>query len=154
MYEYSSKIIRVVDGDTVDVDINLGFGVVLAKQRVRLYGIDTPESRTRDSVEKIFGKTAAKFLESKLGEKCTLKTRLDSKGKYGRILGEFVVYDEVTDSYMTVNDIMIRDHYAVKYYGQSKDEVEDEHLKNRDLLIEKMGLTDYSSLIEKMDLDL
>ena len=55
---------------------------------------------------------------------------------------------------MTVNDIMIRDHYAVKYYGQSKDEVEDEHLKNRDLLIEKMGLTDYSSLIEKMDLDL
>ena len=154
MYEYSSKIIRVVDGDTVDVDINLGFGVVLAKQRVRLYGIDTPESRTRDSVEKIFGKTAGKFLESKLGEKCTLKTRLDGKGKYGRILGEFVVYDEVTDSYMTVNDIMIRDHYAVKYYGQSKDEVEDEHLKNRDLLIEKMGLTDYSSLIEKLDLDL
>ena len=97
---------------------------------------------------------AAKFLKSKLGEKCTLKTRLDGKGKYGRILGEFVVYDEVTDSYMTVNDIMIRDHYAVKYYGQSKDEVEDEHLKNRDLLIEKMGLTDYSSLIEKMDLDL
>ena len=154
MYEYSSKIIRVVDGDTVDVDINLGFGVVLAKQRVRLYGIDTPESRTRDSVEKIFGKNAAKFLESKLGEKCTLKTRLDGKGKYGRILGEFVVYDEVTDSYMTVNDIMIRDHYAVKYYGQSKDEVEDEHLKNRDLLIEKMGLTDYSSLIEKLNLDL
>ena len=154
MYEYSSKIIRVVDGDTVDVDINLGFGVVLANQRVRLYGIDTPESRTRDSVEKIFGNTAAKFLKSKLGEKCTLKTRLDGKGKYGRILGEFVVYDEVTDSYMTVNDIMIRDHYAVKYYGQSKDEVEDEHLKNRDLLIEKMGLTDYSSLIEKMDLDL
>lgn len=154
MYEYSSKIIRVVDGDTVDVDINLGFGVVLANQRIRLYGIDTPESRTRDSVEKIFGKTAAKFLKSKLGEKCTLKTRLDGKGKYGRILGEFVVYDEVTDSYMTVNDIMIRDHYAVKYYGQSKDEVEDEHLKNRDLLIEKMGLTDYSSLIEKLDLDL
>ena len=46
MYEYSSKIIRVVDGDTVDVDINLGFGVVLANQRIRLYGIDTPESRT------------------------------------------------------------------------------------------------------------
>mgnify|MGYP005695024387 FL=1 len=77
MYEYSSKIIRIVDGDTVDVDINLGFGVVLANQRIRLYGIDTPESRTRDPIEKIFGKTAAKFLESKLGEKCTLKTRLD-----------------------------------------------------------------------------
>ena len=154
MYEYSSKIIRIVDGDTVDVDINLGFGVVLANQRIRLYGIDTPESRTRDPIEKIFGKTAAKFLESKLGEKCTLKTRLDNKGKYGRILGEFIVYDEVTDSYMTVNDIMIRDYYAVEYYGQSKTEIEDEHLKNRDLLIEKMGLVDYSSLIEEMKLDL
>ena len=154
MYEYNSKIIRIVDGDTVDVDINLGFGVVFANQRIRLYGIDTPESRTRDPVEKIFGKTAAKFLESKLGEKCILRTRLDNKGKYGRILGEFVVYDEVTDSYMTVNDIMIRDYYAVEYYGQSKNEIEDEHLKNRDLLIEKMGLADYSSLIEEMELDL
>tara|TARA_B100001093_G_scaffold228048_1_gene218662 strand:- start:4443 stop:4907 length:465 start_codon:yes stop_codon:yes gene_type:complete len=154
MYEYNSKIIRIVDGDTVDVDINLGFGVVFANQRIRLYGIDTPESRTRDPVEKIFGKTAAKFLESKLGEKCILRTRLDNKGKYGRILGEFVVYDEVTDSYMTVNDIMIRDYYAVEYYGQSKNEIEDEHLKNRDLLIEKMGLDDYSSLIEEMKLDL
>ena len=154
MYEYNSKIIRIVDGDTVDVDINLGFGVVFANQRIRLYGIDTPESRTRDPIEKIFGKTAAKFLESKLGEKCILRTRLDNKGKYGRILGEFVVYDEVTDSYMTVNDIMIRDYYAVEYYGQSKNEIEDEHLKNRDLLIEKMGLSDYSSLIEEMKLDL
>ena len=55
---------------------------------------------------------------------------------------------------MTVNDIMIRDYYAVEYYGQSKTEIEDEHLKNRDLLIEKMGLVDYSSLIEEMKLDL
>jgi micrococcal nuclease len=157
MYEYSAKIIRVVDGDTVDVDINLGFGVVFVNQRVRLYGIDTPESRTRDPIEKIFGKTASKFLTEKLGEKCTLRTRLDNKGKYGRVLGEFVVYDHETDSEMTVNNIMIRDHYAVEYFGQSKDDIEDEHLVNRDLLMEKLGLPkcedgEYTMLAEKMGL--
>ena len=64
MYEYSCKILRVVDGDTVDVDIDLGFGVWMHKERIRLYGIDTPESRTRDSVEKIFGFEAKKMVAS------------------------------------------------------------------------------------------
>ena len=54
MYEYRAKLLRVIDGDTVDVDIDLGFGVWMHKERIRLYGIDTPESRTRDKVEKIF----------------------------------------------------------------------------------------------------
>ena len=66
MYEYRVKIVRVVDGDTVDVDIDLGFGVWLKKQRVRLYGIDTPESRTRDLVEKKFGKMAGAHLKARL----------------------------------------------------------------------------------------
>ena len=65
MYEYRVKIVRVVDGDTVDVDIDLGFGVWLKKQRVRLYGIDTPESRTRDLVEKRFGNMAKDYLKSR-----------------------------------------------------------------------------------------
>ena len=56
MYEYKCKVLRVVDGDTVDVDIDLGFGIVLSDERVRIMGIDTPESRTRDKVEKLFGK--------------------------------------------------------------------------------------------------
>jgi micrococcal nuclease len=135
MYEYRCKVRRVVDGDTVDVDIDLGFGVVYANQRVRLYGVDTPESRTRDKEEKRFGKLAGRFLESKLGETCTLRTRLDGKGKFGRILGEFMVYDEVTDSVMSVNDIMIREHLAVAYHGQSKKDIEDEHLRNRELIL-------------------
>ena len=54
MYEYRCKVLRVVDGDTVDVDIDLGFGIVLKDERVRIMGIDTPESRTRDKVEKLF----------------------------------------------------------------------------------------------------
>ena len=63
MYEYKCKVTRVVDGDTVDIDIDLGFGVWLHKERVRIYGIDTPESRTRDKVEKRFGLLAKEFVK-------------------------------------------------------------------------------------------
>ena len=62
MYEYRAKVIKVIDGDTIDVDIDLGFGVILAKQRIRLYGIDTPESRTSDKVEKFYGKISSAFI--------------------------------------------------------------------------------------------
>ena len=63
MYEYKTKLVKVVDGDTVDVDIDLGFGVWLKKERVRIMGIDTPESRTRDKVEKVFGKSRKQAIE-------------------------------------------------------------------------------------------
>ena len=63
MYQYNCRIVRVVDGDTVDVDIDLGFDVWLKKQRIRLYGVDTPESRTRDLEEKKHGLMAKKFVE-------------------------------------------------------------------------------------------
>ena len=139
MYEYSARIRRVVDGDTVDVDIDLGFGVILSNQRIRLYGIDTPESRTRDPIEKVFGKMAGSFLKDKLGERCTLRTRMDGKGKFGRILGEFITEDS-EDEGMTVNEIMIRDNLAVAYHGQSKNDIEAEHLKNRQILIERLDM--------------
>jgi micrococcal nuclease len=139
MYEYSATIRRVVDGDTVDVDIDLGFGVILSNQRIRLYGIDTPESRTRDPIEKVFGKMAGSFLKDKLGERCTLRTRMDGKGKFGRILGEFITEDSEDDG-MTVNEIMIRDNLAVAYHGQSKNDIEAEHLKNRQILIERLDM--------------
>jgi len=134
MHEYKCKVRRVVDGDTVDVDIDLGFGVWYLDQRVRLYGIDTPESRTRDKVEKIYGKAAGRFLKTMLGKECTMRTHKDAKGKFGRILGEFIVYDTETDAWVTVNQLMIDKHLAVEYHGQSKDDIEGEHLKNRELL--------------------
>ncbi len=81
MYEYKCKILRVVDGDTVDVDIDLGFGIWLHKERVRIMGIDTPESRTRDKVEKIFGLAAKERLNSLLGEKAILETKVSKKGE-------------------------------------------------------------------------
>ena len=134
MYEYRVKIRRVVDGDTVDVDIDLGFGVWLQNERVRLYGIDTPESRTRDKEEKKYGLLAKAFLKDMLGKDSVLKTHKDGKGKFGRILGEFIVYDAKTDSHMSVNKIMIREHHAAEYFGQSKEEIAEVHLRNRELV--------------------
>ena len=131
MYEYKCEVTRVVDGDTIDVIADLGFSI-LHKCRVRLFGIDTPESRTRDLDEKVRGKLASKFLSDAIqnGEDVILRSEIkDSKGKYGRVLGTIIV-DGVD-----VNQQMVDKHLAVKYYGQSKKEVEDEHLKNRDILI-------------------
>lgn len=130
MYEYHCKVIRVVDGDTVDVDINLGFGIVYSNQRIRLYGIDTPESRTRNRIEKKYGLYAKEFLKARLGESCTLRTRLDGKGKFGRILGEFIVDD------VNVNEEMIDKCMGVRYYGQSKTDIQAEHRKNFEYLTE------------------
>ena len=95
MYEYACTVDRVVDGDTVDVVLDLGFDVSFFS-RVRLYGIDTPESRTRDKDEKARGLISKKFLQEALADQeVVIKTKLkDSRGKYGRVLGELWV-DEV-----------------------------------------------------------
>ena len=88
MYEYSCKVERVVDGDTIDVVLDLGFDI-LYKSRVRLYGIDTPESRTRDLDEKARGKLATAFLKEAVdcGKQIVIQTKLkDSRGKFGRVL--------------------------------------------------------------------
>ena len=107
MYEYKCKMVRVVDGDTVDVDIDLGFGVWLRKQRIRMYGIDTPESRTSDDEEKIYGKAASAFLTkwTNAGD-LTLKTFKDGKGKYGRILGELWYGGE-----HNINQLLVDNHH-------------------------------------------
>jgi micrococcal nuclease len=132
MYEYSCEVKRVVDGDTIDCVLDLGFSV-LHKCRVRLYGIDTPESRTRNKDEKVRGKLAAKFLEDSInnGKQVILRSKLkDSKGKYGRVLGEVIVDD------ININELMVKRYLAVKYYGQSKQDIEAEHLLNRQKLID------------------
>jgi len=132
MYEYNCTVTRVVDGDTIDVILDLGFSV-LHKCRVRLYGIDTPESRTKDEDEKARGKLAAKYLEDSInnGTEIILRSKLkDSKGKYGRVLGEIIVDN------ININQSMIEKYLAVQYTGQSKKDVEEEHLLNRDKLIE------------------
>ena len=139
VYEYRCKVSRVVDGDTVDVDIDLGFGVWMHKERIRLYGIDTPESRTRDLEEKKYGLLAKQQIESFMprGSMQTLVTVKDKAGKFGRILGKFLIYDKKTDRQMTNNDWMVREHHAVAYHGQSKEDIAEEHIVNRGLLVDK-----------------
>jgi len=132
MYEYSCTVDRVVDGDTIDVILDLGFDIMF-RSRVRLYGIDTPESRTRNKDEKVRGKMAGSFLKNAVdnGTKVIIETKLkDSRGKYGRVLGNIIV-DGVN-----INQVMIDNYLAVAYFGQSKDDIEAEHLVNREKLIE------------------
>ena len=126
MFEYPVKVLRVVDGDTVDVDIDLGFGVWMRKQRIRMLGIDTPESRTRDKVEKVYGLAAKAFLKDALkAGPVTLRTVKDGKGKFGRILGEFIVND------VNINEFLILNYHAVSYHGQSKEDIAEQHIANR-----------------------
>ena len=131
MYEYRCKIVKIIDGDTVDVDIDLGFGVWMHKERIRLYGIDTPESRTRDLDEKKYGLIAKGWIEKfmPVGSMQTLITQKDKSGKFGRILGKFRVNDGHYD--VILNDWMISNHHAVAYYGQSKQDIAEQHIINR-----------------------
>jgi micrococcal nuclease len=138
VYEYRVNVLRVVDGDTVDVDIDLGFGVWLRKERVRIMGIDTPESRTSDSIEKVFGIASKNRLKELLGEEAVLRTQVskdgeDMKGKFGRILGDFMCV--VNGETRTVSNVLISEGHAVEYWGQSKDDVQEAHMANRQRLI-------------------
>ena len=115
MFEYKASLVKVVDGDTIDVDLDLGFGVWLKKQRVRLYGINTPESRTRDLEEKKRG-LAAKDRVIELIENCeelSIRTIINKKarGKYGRILAE-ILADGIN-----VNETLVSEGHAVEYFG-------------------------------------
>ena len=132
MYRYKVYVTRVVDGDTVDVDVDLGFSTILKKQRVRMMGIDTPESRTRNLEEKFYGKASKAHLESILAEG-EVQLQSHGKGKFGRILGELFV----EDSSYSINQQMIDEHHAVPYFGQSKDDTEKGHLWNRAALNEQ-----------------
>lgn len=130
MYKYKVEVTRVVDGDTVDVDLDLGFGIWLKGERVRLMGIDTPESRTRDLEEKFYGKCSKKFLKEFLKDS-DVRLVSHGKGKFGRILGELFVGDKC------VNQEIINAFHAVPYFGQSKDDVQQGHMWNRAALNEQ-----------------
>ena len=128
MHEYHCVITRIIDGDTIDVDIDLGFDCWLHKQRIRLQGIDTPESRTRDLEEKKYGLAAKAFVEKfiPLGSTALLNTK--EKGKYGRYLGDF----KVKNQWLCTE--LLKHRHAVHYLGQSKALIKPAHLDNRKLL--------------------
>ena len=137
MYEYKVNILKVGDGDTVDVDIDLGFGCWLRNERVRIVGIDCPESRTSDRIEKVFGEAAKQRLTSLLSSEATLISQISKmgenmKGKFGRILGDFkTINDQI------VSTTLMEEGHAVAYNGGDKEAVQAQHLKNRQRLIDE-----------------
>ena len=150
--EYDVTVIKVVDGDTVDVDIDLGFGVCLKDERVRIMGIDTPESRTSDKVEDLFGEAAKARLKELMKNGAKLITTEDKhgedmKGKFGRILGDFKVDGK------RVTDILIEEGHAVAYFGGSKEEIQLKHEANRQKLLREGIITqeDYDAAVVLME---
>ena len=135
MYEYKATIRRIVDGDTVDVDIDLGFDCWVRNQRIRLFGIDTPECRTRNKQEKAHGLLAKAYAQKtlKLGGVYALRTK--EKGKFGRYLGEIKV------GRTTLNKLLIKEGLAVEYTGQSKKDIAAMHELNRLALVQEGKLT-------------
>ena len=155
--EYDVTVINVVDGDTVDVDIDLGFGVCLKDERVRIMGIDTEESRTRDKVEDLFGEAAkarVKELMQHGGKLITTEDRHgeDMKGKFGRILGDFYV-ERYEGQKERLTDILIEEGHAVAYFGGSKEEVKAKHMVNRMKLLREgvIAQADYDAAVKLME---
>lgn len=120
MYTYKARLIRVIDGDTVDAEIDLGFGVYM-KQRVRLYGVNTPASRAKNSDERELGLASKQRLTEILTKEFIIETILNKRGKFGRILG--VLYTEEADGTRTnINQKLVSEGFAKEYFGAIKEE--------------------------------
>jgi len=135
MYEYKATIVKVVDGDTVDVDIDLGFDVWLRNQRIRLYGIDTPECRQRNKAGKAHGLLAKAYVQKALIVGRTYALTTKEKGKFGRFLGEF----KTGKGFIT--KLLIKERLAVPYTGQNKKEIAAAQEANRLALVKEGKLT-------------
>ena len=132
MYEYNCKIVRVIDGDSILVDIDLGFGTWRCGESIRLFGVDCPECRSRDPKEKAAGLAAKTFVKGLLHEGGTYTLTTKEKGKFGRYLGVIQLTDKTS-----VNGALVKERFAVAYHGQNKDDIQAAHLENRRILKEK-----------------
>jgi endonuclease YncB( thermonuclease family) len=139
MYTYNAKVIRVVDGDSIRMDIDLGFGCHLLGNDgrgvdIRLFGIDCPEVRTRGRAEKAHGLLAKACVEEhlKVGETYEITTR--ERGKFGRYLATICLSKR-----RTINDLLVKSLLAVPYHGQNKREIKAFHESNRKELV-KQGI--------------
>ena len=121
MFEYFCKVTRVVDGDTIDVEVDLGFDII-HRARVRMMGIDTPESRTRNKAEKVLGLASkARLKELLANRKVKLETSKEGKGKFGRILATVWTSDKKgVEEYVNINEKLIEEGHARPYFGGSK----------------------------------
>ena len=131
MYEYNCKIVRVIDGDSIIIDIDLGFSHWIHGESIRLYGVDTPECRTRDAEEKAAGLLAKEFVEETLHVGGTYKLIIREKDEFG-YLGVIMLSDKTS-----INAALVKERLAVPYYGQSKVRVQEAHKANYEILKEK-----------------
>lgn len=133
LYQYRCRINRVIDGDTLDVDIDLGFDMHLRNARIRLVGVDCPEIRTRDLVEKHYGELATEFVKDRFpeGQRAVLLSREWRRNDpFGRILGDFVAGDS------TLTALLLENHHAVPWDSNNREGMEQQHVQNRQLLTE------------------
>ena len=136
MYEYKAQVLRIIDGDTLAVNIDLGFDVWIHNEVIRLNGIDAPEVRTTDPVEKFFGTLAKNRIKEYLDNDgttgaVTLVSKTFKKEKYGRVTADLKVQGQIR----SLCAVLVGEGYAVPYHGQSKESIDRDHLANRERLI-------------------
>ena len=134
MYEYKATIKRVIDGDSVVLDIDLGFYMFMNETKIRLYGLDTPEMNSEDPLLRLQAVLATRFLYDNLpvGSKVTIKTILDKREKYGRLLATIITQDG-----FNLNDGLLENKLAINYKNLTRDEQIAKHYENQQYLIEK-----------------
>jgi len=134
MYTYNAKVVRIIDGDTIVVDIDLGFFTWINNRSIRLIGIDTPEIRTKNPLEKEAGFLAKSYVENliKPGDTVIVNTVLDKTEKFGRILGTIS-----TETGFNINKALLDENLAVPYTGQSNQQLALDHEANLKLLMER-----------------
>ena len=132
MYDYRCKIVRVIDGDSILVDIDLGFNHWIHDESIRLFGVDCPECRSRDPKEKAAGLAAKEFVKGLLHDGGTYTLTTKEKGKFGRYLGVIKLEDGTS-----INGELVKENLAVAYHGQNKSEIQNAHKENYKKLKEK-----------------
>ena len=138
MYEYKARLVRVIDGGTIDADIDMGFQVHI-DQRIKLFGVYAPDPKSHDTEERERGLASKNRLIEILPKEIIVQTMLNKRGKFGRILADVIVYHSAQDRWCGATEIMIQEGYGVKYHGQSKEDIQEQHLANR-IKLQEAGL--------------
>jgi micrococcal nuclease len=134
MYEYKATVKRVIDGDSLVLDIDLGFYMFMNETKIRLYGLDTPEMNSDDPLLRLQAVLATRYLYDNLpvGSKVVIKTVLDKREKYGRLLATITTQDG-----FNVNDGLLENKLAINYKNLTRDEQIAKHYENQQYLVEK-----------------
>lgn len=134
MYEYKATVKRIIDGDSLVLDIDLGFYMFMNETKIRLYGLDTPEMNSEDSLLRLQAIMATRYLFDNLqvGEKVVIKTVLDKREKYGRLLATIIKKDG-----LNINEGLIQNKLAISYHNLTREEQIQKHYENQQYLIDK-----------------